>query len=487
MSWSDLLSITPYPGLSLLLLFLILSLFIYFSRPSIRAGLMHASRTLYRACRIGSTGLMQAEKSLQLRNREVLLEQGRQAAERAVEREFERIDHSVRKELGDYPALHRQVSEAITAIEEDYQRSREVPPAPHAWSEAVAAIAQIPKAEGMVATMLESVHTSIQEMEERAINEYRQDSRERHRLLSKARPHWQELVRRLAGAENRLQRLLDRASAIDNHMADYAAIQRDSDTAFRRLSSSSLTQFFISSFVLAIAVGGAIINFNLIARPMAEMVGGTSTIGSLQVADIAALVIIMVEISMGLFLMESLRITRLFPVISALDDRLRVRMVWISLGILTSLAAVEAGLAFMREILVQDELATAAMLRGDNLAAGPPPFMWITTAAQMGMGFILPFALTFVAIPLETFIHSLRTVLGMACVAVLRALATVLRIAGTLFRGLGPFLAELCDAVAFLPLWIESRLRGVAEEDVSPKPEKTALRESEIGDYGKAL
>ena len=39
-------------------------------------------------------------------------------------------------------------------------------------------------------------------------------------------------------------------------------------------------------------------------------------------------------------------------------------MVWVSLGILTSLALVEAGLAFMREILVQDELATAAALRG---------------------------------------------------------------------------------------------------------------------------
>ena len=39
--------------------------------------------------------------------------------------------------------------------------------------------------------------------------------------------------------------------------------------------------------------------------------------------------------------------------------------------------------------------------------------MWITTAAQMGMGFTLPFALVFVAIPLETFVHSLRTVLGL--------------------------------------------------------------------------
>ncbi len=469
MSWSDFLSITPYPGLSLLLLFLALSLVVYFSRSSLRAGLLHAGNTLYRACRMGSVAFKHAEQSLQARNREVLLEQGRQAAERAVEREFERIDHTVRKELGDYPALHRQVSEAITAIEDDYQRSREVPPAPHAWTEAVAAIAQIPKAEGMVATMLESVHQSICDMEERAIDEYRKDSRERHRLLSRARPHWQELVRRLGGAETRLQRLLDRAGAIDNHMKDYAEINQGSDAALRRLSSSSLTQFFVSSFVLAIAVGGAIINFNLIARPMAEMVGGTSTIGSMQVADIAALVIIMVEISMGLFLMESLRITRLFPVISALDDRLRVRMVWISLGILTSLALVEAGLAFMREILVQDELATAAMLRGDELAAGPPPFMWITTAAQMGMGFILPFALTFVAIPLETFIHSLRTVLGMFTVALIRVLATILRIAGALFRGTGPFLAEVCDAIAFLPLWLEARFRSLPNSEKDKK------------------
>ena len=123
MSWSDVLSITPYPGLSLLLAFLSLSLVVYFSRSSLRAGLLHAGNTLYRTCRMGSVALKQSEQALQARNREVLLEQGRQAAERAVEREFERIDHTVRKELGDYPALHRQVSEAITAIEEDYQRS----------------------------------------------------------------------------------------------------------------------------------------------------------------------------------------------------------------------------------------------------------------------------------------------------------------------------------------------------------------------------
>ncbi len=124
--------------------------------------------------------------------------------------------------------------------------------------------------------------------------------------------------------------------------------------------------FFVSALVLPIAIGGAAINFSLIARPMAEMVGGTSYIGSFRTADMAALVIIMVEISMGLFLMESLRITRLFPVIGALPDKMRVRMIWITFTILFLLASVEAGLAYMREVLLQDELATGALLRGQN-------------------------------------------------------------------------------------------------------------------------
>ena len=97
-------------------------------------------------------------------------------------------------------------------------------------------------------------------------------------------------------------------------------------------------------------------------------------------------------------------------------------MIYVTFTILALLASVEAGLAYMRELLLQDELATSALLRGDGLGAVQNEFMWITTAAQMGMGFILPFALVFVAIPLETFIHSLRTVLGVMLTAALRFL-----------------------------------------------------------------
>ena len=122
------------------------------------------------------------------------------------------------------------------------------------------------------------------------------------------------------------------------------------------------------------------------------------------------------------------------------------------------LASVEAGLAYTREILMQDELATASILRGGAVTT-QSPFMWITTAAQMGMGFTLPFALVFVAIPLETFVQSLRTVLGLLGIGALRLLRLVLRLLGSAFVHVGTALVRIYDIPIFMPLWIEQRWR----------------------------
>jgi hypothetical protein len=92
----------------------------------------------------------------------------------------------------------------------------------------------------------------------------------------------------------------------------------------------------------------------------------------------------------------------------------------------------------------------------------------------MGMGFVLPFALTFVAIPLETFIHSLRTVLGLLTVGLLRTAATLLRMTGTILRSVGPLLAEVVDAIAFLPVWIE----GLFRDTSAPKRSSTQVHQN---------
>jgi len=328
------------------------------------------------------------------------------------------------------------------------------------WTKAVEAIAKVPaKADPSVRQVLEAIHGAVSKAQRQSLRAYREASRGRHRLLSRMMPEWRRIQSTLGEMLKAVTSLLERSRSIDRHMLEYREIVHATDRALASLSASALVTFAISALVIGVAVGGAVINFSLIARPMAEMVGGTSLIGNFRTADIAALVIILVEISMGLFMMESMRITRLFPVIGALPDKVRVRMIYVTFTILALLASVEAGLAYMRELLLQDELATSALLRGDGLGVVQNEFMWITTAAQMGMGFILPFALVFVAIPLETFIHSLRTVLGVMVTAALRFLALGMRIVGSFFQRGATLLQRAYDMLIFLPLWIEEMSR----------------------------
>ncbi len=467
---SFILGITPWPVASALLWIILIVAALYLIRSTAHKTIQVAAQALHRSFRIASKAVSGSEKDLAARNRDVLLAAGREAKERIIEREFGRINETVRKDLANYSALHRSLSESIGRIEKDHQDAVDVPPDPPGWVKAVEAVAQMDSREGrvQVGNILGDIHKSLIKAHKEAMVAYHDASAKRHKLLRYMRPEWRQIQQTLEQVGKNVDALLSRSVTIDRLMQEYEDIVHGHDRAISVLSSSSLVNFFVSAFVLAIAIGGATINFSLIARPMAEMVGGTSLIGGFRTADIAALVIILVEISMGLFLMESLRITRLFPVIGALPDKTRVRMVWITFSILFLLASVEAGLAYMREVLLQDSLATSALLRGDVGTTATGEYMWITTAAQMGMGFILPFALTFVAIPLETFVHSVRTVIGLLAISILRTLSLALRLLGSIFLYLGILLKHIYDLPLFVPLWLEERMARKAEEAALP-------------------
>ena len=459
MALKELLAVTPYPALSALALLVIAMAALYLARSHAHHVITIVCGAFTEMLKLAAQAATAGEQRLTERNREVLLAAGREAKERIIEREFERIGNSVHKDLAGYPALHRTVTEAITRVDEDHAKAAEVPPDPPGWVQAVEAVAKLEmRKDQAIGPILNDIHVSLVKAHAEALTEYRASAAKRHTLLQRMLPEWRSISHALGRVEKVATSLLERSRSIDRYIDEYREIVNGTDRALQVLSSSSVVQFFISATVLCVAFGGAAINFSLIARPMAEMVGGTSFVGSFHTADIAALVIIMVEVSMGLFLMESLRITRLFPVISALPDKVRVRMMFVTFAILLMLASVEAGLAYMREILMQDELATTALLRGGG-AVGVADHLWITTAAQMGMGFTLPFALVFVAIPLETFVHSLRTVVGLSGIGLLRFLRLVLKLLGGLFVHLGTALVRVYDIAIFLPLWIESTRR----------------------------
>ena len=459
---SFMLGITPWPVLSAILWIILIVAALYLIRGTAHKTIHATAQALHRSFRVASKAVSRSQQNLAARNRDVLLAAGRETKERIIEREFDRINETVRKDLANYSSLHRSLSESIDRIEKDHQEAVDVPPDPPGWVKAVEAVAEMDAKDGRahIGSILSDIHKSLIKAHKEAMSAYHKASAKRHQLLRRMQPDWRQILQKLGAVGKNVDSLLSRSVTIDRHMQEYEDIVHGRDAAVSVLSSSSLVNFFVSAFVLCIAIGGATINFSLIARPMAEMVGGTSLIGNFRTADIAALVIILVEISMGLFLMESLRITRLFPVIGALPDKTRVRMIWITFTILFLLANVEAGLAYMREVLLHDELATSALLRGDVGATATGEYMWITTAAQMGMGFILPFALVFVAIPLETFVHSARTVVGLIAISTLSVLSLMLRLLGNVSLYLGVLLKQVYDLPLFVPLWLEERVTG---------------------------
>jgi hypothetical protein len=471
--WSD------SAATSLVIWSALLIIVFYLGRKQAHQVFKSTGSAIYTSLRSWAFSLSQLEGKLAIRNREILLANGAKAAEKSIEREFTRINAIVERDLSQYPVLHRQIAESIEKIEVNYQGSAQAAPLPPAWGEVVETIASLPSSgDPTVTKILANIKKAVQESHQQTLKAYKKSSSESHQLLAQMQPHWRTIDTKLEKVSAKINGLEECSKSIDNQMQSYKDILQGQDAAVNSLGSSALTQFFISGLVLIIAMLGGLINFQLIAMPMSEMVGGASYIGSMRTSDIAALVIILIEIAMGLFLFESLRITHLFPVIQSMDDKMRRRMMYVTFFILAVLATIEASLAYMRDLLALDREALQQSLLATGVSAGAvnAEFRWIPSVGQMVMGFILPFALAFIAIPLESFIHSTRIVLGLLGIGFLRAARVLIRMIGGFSRHLFKVMSHLFDLIIMIPLSIEqfivSRLKAnaltkSADSDVS--------------------
>src|SRR5262245_48474306 len=107
---------------------------LYLGRPAAHEAIRALTRALREGLLATDKLLMAAQERLVSRNTEVLRAAGCEAAERAIEREFERVLAVVERDLAAYPALHRHLADQIQAIDEDYRRATEVPPTPPEWT-----------------------------------------------------------------------------------------------------------------------------------------------------------------------------------------------------------------------------------------------------------------------------------------------------------------------------------------------------------------
>ncbi|HKQ31115.1 MAG TPA: hypothetical protein VJS66_07510 [Burkholderiales bacterium] len=460
------------PALSALVLFAIALPFLYAARAPIHGLIQAFIRAIGQPLRLASRWLAGAAVEMKKRNQVVLLAQGREETKQTVEREFERVTAIVRRDLQGYPALQRRLLDELTRIEEDYKKCGEVPPPPPEWTRAVAAIAEIKETgDGLVQKILKDISESIDGIYEKVVAEYRRSYETRHKILEGFQPFWRSLEQTLTRVTRDMTGLEQSAAKIDAQIDKYQQIVKRSENVEHALTASASIQFTIACVVMAIAIGGAFVNFFLIQKPMAAMVGGGEYVfGGLEASHVAALVILLVEAAMGLFLMEALRITSLFPRINNMPDRMRRQLAWISFTILLILAGVEVALAVMRDIIVAADIELKRGL-SNSVTAAPVATDWVSkvpVAGQMILGFILPFALTFVAIPLEYLITSGRTVFGILAVAFVRMLSVFLRMVSNILRHVSKALVMLYDAVIFLPLLIERAVRARSQQGDVP-------------------
>ncbi|AEG92587.1 hypothetical protein [Ramlibacter tataouinensis] len=453
--------------LSVAFLFLIGMPFLYMARKPVHELIRGAARSVSNPLKLSARWLSKTAQRLHHRNREVLFAQAAHEVGKGVERDLERVSALVQRDLEGYPALQRKLMDQITQIEEDYKKSGEVPPPPPEWVNAVEAIAKIkPSSDGMVQRILGEIRKALDDIYAKVIAEYRGTAKERHRILNGFLPFWRSVSQTLTQVNGNITSLKDSAARIDANVLKLDKIHARGKDITHALTTSAATQFFVSGLIMLIAVGGAYINYKLIALPMAAMVGGGDYIaGNMQASELAALVIILFEALMGLFLMEMLHFTRLLP-LGNLTEKMRRRLMWASLTVLLVLAGFEVALAVMRDEIIAAGMALKQQLSaaaGAGAAAAPAEASWvmrIPTIGQMVLGFTLPFALAFVAIPLEHFVNTGRTVLGALLDMVMHALAFALRFLAIAVKELGRFTIMLYDVLIFAPLAVERWVAG---------------------------
>ena len=162
---------------------------------------------------------------------------------------------------------------------------------------------------------------------------------------------------------------------------------------------SSPVRFLLSVLGLIVVAGAVLVDFGLLAGSYGVMLGGGNYIGNFKLADVAALLPVLVVFSMGYILTEARGITNL-GLHRVLLEELRGRLFWITLLMIVTLALTGAGLIHLEGIL----LAKGTALGTDGSAIFLPAPMW----TRMGLAFFLPFLIASWAVPFEALLRVFR-------------------------------------------------------------------------------
>ncbi len=424
-------------------------------------GLADGLSSLGRRC-------MGAAEEIRARSREILLAAGTRDAQGRLDRELQRVDDGFSEQLGNYGRLQRRLDDTLLTLETDYQQHGIAPPEVPGWPAAVQAVANVPMAgDPNMQKLLDGIRKSSEDAEKKSLQAYRADTKQRHKILGAMLPVWKEIRSLLSKMQGSVALALESSTRINGFIEDYEKIRKDREEAARALTFSAAKLFVVAAGVLAIAVGAAFINFQLIALPMSELVPAGARVGGLPVSTISALVLVLMEAVLGIFLMDMLGITELFPKLSTIPRSRRRLILWIAFAGLFFLASVESSLAVLREQIVEAEAALKLSLAGtESRVVQSASESMIPVVGQAVLGFILPWILALVAVPLEMLLDSGRHVIASLTVVLLRTAGIVAGGVGHVARHLTSLVTSCYDVYIAIPLRIESMIRS---DDEGPR------------------
>ena len=448
--------IPDMPAVSIVILILISMAFLYLARTPMHEALKSLVEGTAGGFRKIADWAASLSATMQDNNRKVLLESGIADAEQKIMEEFRRLEATYAKHLSDYPKLHLKLDDNVTRIDLDYKECGQVVPKAPGWSEVIESIAKVKESTGdrIIEKMLSEIHKSAVEGEKRALAELRTESARRHRILSGLAPIWKQVVKLMENVNKKVSLVIETTSRIDKYMEHYEKIKEGGKDSIEMLSSRATKLFIFSLIVIVVAIFGAFINFQLIALPMAEMVPSGTRLAGIPVSEVSAMVIVALELVIGIFLLEAIGITNIFPQIAGMTRNKRLILLYGSLFGLLFLASVEASLAVLREALAEAKTTLDITLSGEAGTAISNQGSHIAVIGQATLGFVLPWILAMVAVPLEMFIEASQHVFSKFLTLLVRLFGHLASILGYVFEYIFKVILHLYDAYIIIPLQI---------------------------------
>ncbi len=450
------------PGVSIAIWVVFSMIFLFFARDPMHR-LIHAmsDATAGGLRKIASWIKISVDK-MREKDRKVLLESGLAKIQGEILQEFHKIDTSNTKSVAGYPKLQLKLDENISKIEGDYKECGQVTPEAPGWSEVVETIARAQGSTGdrIIEKMLAEIHKSAVAGEKKALSELREVTGKRHKILRAMAPVWKRIEKLSKEINHKVDKVLENSRNIDKYMDQYEKITSGGSESIDMLSSKVTKLFIISLIVIFVGLVGAFINFNLIALPMSELVPAGIRVAGLAVSEVSALVIVALELVLGIFLFEAMGVTHTFPQISNMTSGKRKVIFYGSLLGLLFLSSVEASLAILREHLAEAKTALDRSLAGESATVAGTIDSNITVIGQALLGFVLPWILAVIAIPLEMFIEASQHAFARFYTIIVTVICHLANGIAYLIEGFFKILIHVFDIYIIVPLQIYNMFKG---------------------------